>query len=86
MYVYRFTLTPHTILQEVEAARQAAESAEADHETAVAEHRLEEELHSHGLQPTPYTLHHISHCKIVCGTQWSNRWTYRVFIMHIRRD
>ena len=56
MYVYIFTLTPHTMIQEVEAARQAAESAEAEHETAVAEHRLEEELHSHGPHPTPQIL------------------------------
>ena len=36
------------MIQEVEAARQAAESAEAEHETAVAEHQQEEALHSHG--------------------------------------
>ena len=22
---------------------------------------------------------HISHCKTTCGTNWSNRWTYREF-------
>ena len=31
-------------------------------------------------------LRHISHCKIAFGTSWSNRWTYRVFIIHTRRD
>jgi hypothetical protein len=31
-------------------------------------------------------LHHISHCKATPGTNWSNRWTYRVFIKTSRRD
>ena len=25
-------------------------------------------------------LDHISHCKTASGTNWSNRWTYLVFI------
>ena len=31
-------------------------------------------------------LDHISHCKTACGTNWLNRWTYRVFIQNTRRD
>ena len=32
-------------------------------------------------------LNHISHCKAaVSGTNWSNRWTYRAFIIDARRD
>ena len=28
-------------------------------------------------------LDHIGHCERSSGTDWSNRWTYRVFIIHI---
>jgi hypothetical protein len=31
-------------------------------------------------------LDHISHCKTASGTNWSNKWTYRVSIMNTRRD
>jgi len=31
-------------------------------------------------------LDHISHCKTASDTNWSNRWTCRVFIIHTRRD
>ena len=31
-------------------------------------------------------LDHISHCKTASGTNWSNRWTHRVFIKNARRD
>jgi hypothetical protein len=31
-------------------------------------------------------LDHISHCKTASGTNWSHRWTYRVFIRTIHRD
>ena len=31
-------------------------------------------------------LDHTSHCKTASGTNWSNRWTYRVFIINTRRD
>ena len=31
-------------------------------------------------------LDHISHCKTTFGMNWSNRWTYRVFIINSRRD
>ena len=31
-------------------------------------------------------LDQISHCKKASGTDWSNRWTYRIFIIHTRRD
>ena len=31
-------------------------------------------------------LDRISHCETASGTNWSNRWTYRVLIMNTRRD
>ena len=31
-------------------------------------------------------LNHISHRKTASGINWSNRWTYRVFIINTRRD
>ena len=31
-------------------------------------------------------LDHISLCQTASGTNWSNRWTYRVFIINTRRD
>ena len=31
-------------------------------------------------------LDHIGHCKTASGTDWSNRWIYRVFIVKTRRD
>ena len=31
-------------------------------------------------------LDHTSHCKTASGPHWSNRWTYRVFVINIRRD
>ena len=31
-------------------------------------------------------LDHTSHCKTTTGTNWSNRWTNRVFIINTRRD
>ena len=31
-------------------------------------------------------LHHISRCKRASDTNWSSRWTYRVFIINTRRD
>ena len=31
-------------------------------------------------------LDHASHCKTASGTNWSSRWTYRVFIINTRRD
>ena len=31
-------------------------------------------------------LDHFSHCETTAGTNWSNRWTYRVFIIHTGRD
>ena len=31
-------------------------------------------------------LDHISHRKAASGKDFSNRWTYRVFIIHTRRD
>ena len=31
-------------------------------------------------------LDHFSHCKTVSGTNWLNRWTYRVLVMYTRRD
>jgi len=31
-------------------------------------------------------LDHISHCKTASGTNWSNRWTSRVFIINTHRD
>ena len=31
-------------------------------------------------------LDHISRCKAPPGTNWSNRWTYRVFVINTRRD
>jgi len=31
-------------------------------------------------------LDNISHCKTASGTNWSNRWVYRVFIINTRRD
>ena len=30
-------------------------------------------------------LDHISHCQTTSGTNWSNRWTYRVSIINSRR-
>jgi hypothetical protein len=39
-----------------------------------------------GLMKITTHLDHISHCKTVSGTNWSNRWTYRVFIINTRRD
>ena len=37
---------------------------------------------------TKITSHlvHISHCKTASGTDWSNGWTYRVFILITHRD
>jgi hypothetical protein len=37
---------------------------------------------------TKITTHpdHISQCKASPGTNWSNKWTNRAFIMNIRRD
>ena len=31
-------------------------------------------------------LNHLSHCKTMSGTNWSNMWTYRVSIIITRRD
>ena len=31
-------------------------------------------------------LDFISHCKTASGTNWSSGWTYRVFMIHTRRD
>ena len=31
-------------------------------------------------------LDYISHCKTASGTNWSSRWTYRVFMKNTRRD
>ena len=31
-------------------------------------------------------LDHIRHCNKASGTDWSNRWTYRVVIINTRRD
>ena len=31
-------------------------------------------------------LNHISHCETASGTNWSNRWTYRVVIMNTGPD
>jgi len=31
-------------------------------------------------------LDHVSYCKTASDTNWSNRWTYRVFIINTRRD
>ena len=31
-------------------------------------------------------LEHIFRCKTTAGTNWSNRWTNRIFIINIRRD
>ena len=31
-------------------------------------------------------LDHIRHCKAASGTNWSNRWTYRAFIINARCD
>ena len=31
-------------------------------------------------------LYHVSHCTTASGTHWSNRWTYRVFVISTRRD
>ena len=31
-------------------------------------------------------LDHVSRCKAASGIDWSNRWTYRVFITNTRRD
>ena len=31
-------------------------------------------------------LDYISHCKTASGTNWSSRWTYRVFSQNTRRD
>ena len=31
-------------------------------------------------------LYHISRCEAVCGTNWSNRWTYRVFVVNTRPE
>ena len=31
-------------------------------------------------------LDHISHCTTAFGTNWSNRWTHRAFLMNNRRD
>ena len=31
-------------------------------------------------------LYHVGHCQTTSGTNWSNRWTYRVFIVNTRSD
>ena len=31
-------------------------------------------------------LDHVSHCKTISGTIWSNKWTHRLFIIDYRRD
>ena len=31
-------------------------------------------------------LDHVCHCKVASGIDWSNRRTYRVFIMNTRSD
>ena len=41
--------------------------------------------HSGSMRFTAH-LDHISHDKSLSGTHWSNRWTYRVFIIDTRRD
>jgi len=39
-----------------------------------------------GLMKITTHLDYISHCKTASGTSWSNRWTYRVFIINTRFD
>ena len=29
---------------------------------------------------------HYTHCKTASGTNWSNRWNHRVFVIDTRRD
>ena len=41
--------------------------------------------HSGSMEITTH-LDEISRCKTASGTNWSNRWTYRVFIIKTRRD
>ena len=40
--------------------------------------------HSGSMKITTY-LDHVGHCKTTSGTNWSNRWTYRVLITITRR-
>ena len=39
-----------------------------------------------GLMKVDTHLDHISRCKAAFGTNCSNKWTYRVFIVKTRRD
>ena len=41
--------------------------------------------YSHSMKITT-RLDQISDCKTASGTNWSNRWTYRVFFIDTRRD
>ena len=43
------------------------------------------EKYSGSMKITPH-LDHIRHCKTASGTNWSNRWTYRVFMINTRRN
>ena len=39
-----------------------------------------------GSMKTTTRLYHISHCQTASGTNWSNRWTFRVSIINTHRD